>query len=97
MIRNNIQYLIGFIDSATQEYEEHTPFLSKLAGYEINISFREREKTEVRIDFCLHGIEKEFKTMFSINEFVTTKANLSALILQANEEIVAKIKEINND
>ena len=94
MIRNNTQYLIGFIDSATEEFNETTQFLSKLNGYEINITFREREKTEVRIDFNVHGFDEDFKTMFAINEFKTTKANLSALILQANEEIVNKLKEL---
>ncbi len=97
MIRNNTQYLIGFIDSATEEFNEQTPFLNKLSSYEINVNFRKREKTEIRIDFSVAGIEKEFKTMFAINEFVTTKANLSALIYQANEEIVNKLKELSND
>lgn len=94
MIRNNTQYFIGFIDSATEEFNEHTPFLNKLSSYEINVNFRERERTEIRIDFSVHGIEKEFKTMFAINEFKTTKADLSALIYQANEEIVNILNQL---
>ena len=99
MIRNNTQYIIGFVDSAIEEYEKHTSLLIDLNGYEVNVDFIDRITTRITILYNVKDQKREddYKVMFSFNEFKTTKSEFSNYIELALKEMSDNITEIQND
>lgn len=100
LIRNNTQWIVGFVDALLEEADQSNPTLkSKLNGYEVSIEFVNDERTQVEINFNVvdQKQEDDYTTKLILIPNVTTISGFANLVLQAIEEIRSTIKEIQND